>query len=48
MNSNYQTDLHYARLRAQRAMLDAGLAPAKPVRKEKERLYKQINRKVQR
>lgn len=48
MSSNYQTDLHYVRLRAQRAALDAGLAPAKPIRKEKERLYKQINRRVQR
>jgi hypothetical protein len=50
MNSNYQSDLHYARLRAQRAALDAGLAPPKPIRRTstKERLYKQINRRVQR
>ncbi|MDB5099328.1 MAG: hypothetical protein JWM80_3749 [Cyanobacteria bacterium RYN_339] len=48
MSSEYQSDLHYARLRAQRALLDAGQAPNKPVRKEKDRLYKQVNRRVQR
>jgi hypothetical protein len=48
MSTSYQTDLHYARLRAQRALLDAGQAPNKPVRKEKDRLYKQITRRVQR
>ena len=48
MSTNYQSDLHYSRLRAQRAALDAGLPLEKPVRKEKERLYKQVNRRVQR
>jgi len=52
MSTNYQTDLHHARLLAQRALLDAGQAPAKPnrpgKRETKERLFKQVNRRVQR
>lgn len=50
--SDFPQELHTMRLLAQRALLDAGRIqpqpPARPTRREKERLYKQITRRVER
>jgi hypothetical protein len=50
--SNPPIDLHKMRLTAQRAMLDAHetlvAVAVKPARRDKDRLYKQVTRRVQR